>query len=435
LRTLRIRTSAKHLLPALTFVLALLMWGYCVHGSQLVNQRLDASGFPGRTFSDLFPRWLGARELLLHGRNPYSQEITREIQRGYYGRPIDRNLASDPSDEQRFAYPLFVVFLLAPTVDLPFTVAKTLFTLILSASAVWTVVLWIQIIGLKTGRDKIFICILLALATIPYAQGIQLQQLSLLVAFFLAAAIFALATERFIVAGCLLAIATIKPQLSICLIGCVLLWSLWQWRSRKWVAISFFTALIVLMLASELLLPRWPYQFFAGIQPYLRYTHATVSILELFGPVGGAIVSLFLASITLVAVWCARSKPVNSDDFRQAISMVLVFTCIIIPSLSPHNQVLLTPAYLLLAKERKRIMTLGRIARSLYAAAWLTLVWPWIVGSLLAIALLFHRASPRLWSLPFATNPLIPLTAFTALMPLLVRRLGVSRIAPPRTVN
>ena len=27
--------------------------------------------------SDLYPRWLGARELLLHHRNPYSREIGR----------------------------------------------------------------------------------------------------------------------------------------------------------------------------------------------------------------------------------------------------------------------------------------------------------------------------------------------------------------------
>ncbi len=153
------------------------MWGYCAHTHQLTEQRLDASGFPERNSSDLFPHWLGTRELLLHGRDPYSQEITREIQRGYYGRPIDSSRAPDPIDEQRFAYPLFVVFLLAPTISLPFTLVKPLFTLILSASAVGTVLLWIQVLELKTGRDKVFVCILLTLATIPYAQGIQLQHL------------------------------------------------------------------------------------------------------------------------------------------------------------------------------------------------------------------------------------------------------------------
>ncbi len=44
---------------------------------------------PRGNLSDLYPRWLGARELLLRGRNPYSADITREIQQGYYGRPLD----------------------------------------------------------------------------------------------------------------------------------------------------------------------------------------------------------------------------------------------------------------------------------------------------------------------------------------------------------
>jgi len=51
---------------------------------------------PRGNLSDLYPRWLGARELLLHGRDPYSPEITREIQRGYYGRELDSSRPNDP---------------------------------------------------------------------------------------------------------------------------------------------------------------------------------------------------------------------------------------------------------------------------------------------------------------------------------------------------
>src|SRR5580692_12029153 len=138
----------------------------------------NSEGFPERNFSDLFPRWLGTRELLLHGRDPYSPEITKEIQQGYYGRPIDSSRATDPIDEQRFAYPLFVVFLLAPTITVPFIVVKAVFTAILFAAAVWSVLLWIRVIGLTPGPDKTFTYMMLTLATIPYVQGIQFQQLS-----------------------------------------------------------------------------------------------------------------------------------------------------------------------------------------------------------------------------------------------------------------
>src|SRR5437763_4500276 len=85
------------------------------------QQRAEAAvhGKPRGNLSDLYPRWLGARELLLHRRNPYSPEITREIQQGYYGRPIDPARPEDPNDQQGFAYPVYVVFLLAPALELP----------------------------------------------------------------------------------------------------------------------------------------------------------------------------------------------------------------------------------------------------------------------------------------------------------------------------
>ena len=55
-------------------------------------------GSPRGNLSDLYPRWLGARELLLHHRDPYHADVTREIQIGYYGRPLDPNRPHDPKD-------------------------------------------------------------------------------------------------------------------------------------------------------------------------------------------------------------------------------------------------------------------------------------------------------------------------------------------------
>src|SRR5438034_9424454 len=54
-------------------------------------QRADAAahGRPRGNLSDLYPRWLGSREFLLHHRNPYSPEITRDSRNGYYGRRVD----------------------------------------------------------------------------------------------------------------------------------------------------------------------------------------------------------------------------------------------------------------------------------------------------------------------------------------------------------
>jgi hypothetical protein len=87
----------KSLQPVALLVLAAVaaasMWFY-VDRILVGYQVADAAAHerPRGNLSDLYPRWLGARELLLHQRNPYGDDIAIEIQKGYYrrGRMIPR---------------------------------------------------------------------------------------------------------------------------------------------------------------------------------------------------------------------------------------------------------------------------------------------------------------------------------------------------------
>src|SRR5271154_2421333 len=101
---------------------------------------------PRGNLSDLYPRWLGARELLLRGRDPYSPAVTREIQQGYYGRPLDPSRPGDPKDQQGFAYPVYVVFFLAPTIHLPFEIVQRIFFWFLLGFTLATVPLWLRVL-------------------------------------------------------------------------------------------------------------------------------------------------------------------------------------------------------------------------------------------------------------------------------------------------
>src|ERR1700756_5963344 len=116
------------------------MWFY-VNRVLVPYQRADAAAHdrPRGNLSDLYPRWLGARELLLHHRNPYADDITLEIQKGYYGRVLDPARPGDPKDQQGFAYPVYVVFLLAPTVGLPFGPVAIAFKCLLVIATVGSV--------------------------------------------------------------------------------------------------------------------------------------------------------------------------------------------------------------------------------------------------------------------------------------------------------
>ena len=65
-------------------------------------------------FSDLYPRWYGSRELLLHHRDPYNASVTREIQVWAHGHPLESDPENAAKDGDRFAYPLYIAFRACP---------------------------------------------------------------------------------------------------------------------------------------------------------------------------------------------------------------------------------------------------------------------------------------------------------------------------------
>ncbi len=276
-----LREENSTLPKRLPFVLALVLavvasastWFY-VDRILRAQQIADAAaqGAPRGNLSDLYPRWLGARELLRHGRNPYSPEITREIQQGYYGRPLDPRRPGDPKDQQGFAYPVYIVFLLAPIVNLSFEAAQTGFRWLLVGLALASVLLWLRVLRWRPSFGTALIFIVLLVGWLPMVQGIKLQQLSLLVAGLLAACGACLAAGWLFCAGALLALATIKPQLAWPLVLWLLIWSSNDWRARRRFVFGFGSVMLLLLGGAQLLLPGWLRMFVEAIRQYHQYT-------------------------------------------------------------------------------------------------------------------------------------------------------------------
>src|SRR5436190_4140397 len=152
------------------------MWLY-VSRVLVPHQKAEAAvlGNPRGNLSDLYPRWLGSRELLLRGRDPYSSEVTREIQIGYYGRALDPALPNDPHDQEAFAYPIYVAFLLAPTVKLPFAIVQHIMRWSLAALTALGVALCLRIANWRVSRLAFASIAIFTLGTFWVVQGIRLQ--------------------------------------------------------------------------------------------------------------------------------------------------------------------------------------------------------------------------------------------------------------------
>src|SRR5688572_7339223 len=352
----------------------------------------EIHGRPRGHLSDLYPSWLGSRELLLHGRDPYSAEITREIQTGFYGRPLDPTLPNDPKDEQRFAYPVYVAFLLSPTVGLPFPLARSVFLWGLALMTAASVFLWLSFLQWRPSWVGAAVMVLLTIGNFAVLQGVKLQQLSLLVGFMLAVSSALLVRQRLFLSGLVMALAMIKPQLALPMAGWLLLWAISDWtRRRAWV-VGFGSAMAVEIAASELLLPGWVWRFRDTVAVYRTYA-ARSGVLDLFlSPAGAVVASVLLVVVVVGLCWRARKLEETQPEFQRITSLVLAATVVILPMIVPYNHVLLLPAIFLLARDWARLKDYSWITRGLATVAVVLIAWPWIAASVLTVLSGFVRA-------------------------------------------
>jgi len=394
------------------------MWFYVDH-ILVPYQRSEAlrTGRPRGNLSDLYPRWLGARELLLHGSDPYTPEMTRRIQMGYYGRVLDPHRPNDPKDQAAFAYPIYVVFILSPLIYADSATVLRVFSLLVSLLTIASIFLWRRALRYRPSWLLTAGIILLTLGSFQVLQGIKLQQISLLIAALIAGCAAALVDGYLILAGFLLALATVKPQLGIPVAGFLALWAIGDWRRRRSFLVSFVLFSLVLVLAGEWVLPGWITEFRHAVRAYIEYTGGNSLLQEVAGVTFGSLLSLILILLTAILCWRVRRSEAGSRAFSWTFALVLAVTIVVIPSFATYNHVLLMPALLMLATEAPALWRTPALRVSLLVLT-LAMVWPWIGSIGLSLT---HLLLPRLpvenaWKVPLYTILLIPLLVLVALI-------------------
>jgi len=380
-------------------------------------------------FSDLYPRWYGSRELLLHGRDPYGPEVSKEIQMWSYGRALR---PGEQKDEDRFAYPVYLAFLLAGTVRLPFAQVVSLFRWILPLAALISVPLWVYMVQWRCSRPLLGSLVLLSFGSFPVLESIYLQQPVLFAAGFLAAAGASVAAGWLWFAGVLLALATIKPQLTALLAAWLLLWAASEWRSRRGLIWGFALTMLVLFGGSQLLLPRWIPEFVAGIVAYQRYTGNFSLLRLLLGGIGSVVVTMGLIAGLAVLSWKTRHKAASTREFMAVSCAALAVTVVVMPSLYPTYEIVLLPMIFLLLREFNAVWSAGRAARLVVFASACLIGWPWLGALSFIIASMFEPITlvRRLWIAPVSSLLLVPislLTSFGILIPVLFASSGTAK--------
>ncbi|MGA9509801.1 MAG: glycosyltransferase family 87 protein [Candidatus Sulfotelmatobacter sp.] len=386
-----------------------------------VSQVRTAEGFGnGYSFgADFYPIWLTAREGLLHHRDPYSPQTTRQVQIDLFGRTVDARVFGAPPDYWTFAYPAITDALLWPIGLLPFSQVRIGFGLFLGTLTALSVVLWVRIVHPRVGPLTVGVLVILTLSSYAVLEGLFAEQMGLLVGFLLAASLAALVRRRLFFSGSLLALALIKPQVMLLIGTYLLLWSLARWRTRWHFAGGFFLTSSLLGVSSLLIWPHWITEWVRVLSSYRRYSNPPLVSHLLGSQVFGNQISRLLGAILIVALlfsaatlsWRMRFAPSDSRDFRLTISLLLAVTTIaVVPGHAVYDDVVLLPGIILIAS-CWRDFAPSKPFRVTLAVAAFALFWQWICAPF-AIALRpmvsQEFASTFLLTLPIRTAASIP---------------------------
>lgn len=371
--------------------------------------------------NDLYPIWMGSRELLFDGHNPYTRELTARIETGLYGRPLDRSTPSDAQVNYRaYSYPLYTIFLLAPLARLAFPAVQVVLLILLPGLAAITVILWLRVLGTNLSPPAAVATICLTLASYPVLEGVYAGQPGLISAALIAGAAAALARERFVLAGVLLPCASIKPQLILLAGLWLILWAVSDWNRRRNFVLSFTATTTLLLTASTLVLPSWFTGWTHALHEYRLLSPPPLAQFVL-GRGAGMVLSLLLLALSMRLCWSQRRQPVASMGFALATSFVLATTVLVLPStIAIYDQVLLLPAALWLYTHRDRILGASLPLRVLALFAVGALAWQWFSACALVFAQLLSPAvahMPNFLLLPLRTAASVPF-AFVALLSL-----------------
>jgi len=336
----------------------------------------------------------------------------------YYGHTLSQNYGEPGTrliDEQRFAYPVYVVFLLAPTVHWSVAQLQAWAPVVLAALTAASVPLWLDVLRWRPRRTVIAAIILFVLSSPQVVQGLGLRQLGLLVAFLLAAAAWCVSRNHLVSAGILLAVATLKPQMAILPLTWFLIWSFAAWPRRRALPAAFAITLAALAGVGEIILPAWPRYFVSQMLAYRKYSPTTSPLALILGTRIAMVASVMVIAGLLAFALRNRRVSADSRKFIYVLASLCTAETLVFPLLTPYNQVLLLLPVLMMLLDWGVV---PRVWRGFFAVI---VIWPWMISLLLLV----HP--PRLDSLN--RTPLLPSVA-VLLLPFLFALLLATRQIP-----
>ncbi len=252
---------------------------------------LWVAGSMERSEADDFFQFWAAGKALLQGDDPYEPQTWRQIyeQKGQWRWQTDQPVS---------LYPLWTAFPFVPLATLPVFWAALLWTVISQLFLVLSVGLMIKGLGWDNYGKWLLLTMTVLITFEPFLLTILFGQLGMLLLVLMCGIFYLVSRGRYAVAGILLGLTLIKPQLFIVVIPTLLLVMFFE---QRWAFIvSFAITAMGLMISSWLLIPDWLVKWQANLAK-------TANVRLTISPTIWGFSHTVAAALRRVEMWSAMS--------------------------------------------------------------------------------------------------------------------------------
>jgi len=303
---------------------------------------------PG-AFTDFYPRWYGSREMIFHGKNPYSAELTLQNQRAFYG-------AFDPDDgagrdPMGFAYPATVAVPLLPFLPMSYRVAMAFMGLLCIGVYSWGLLKWSEWCSPHLPVKWRVIITALSMGLQPAVSSILLLQPSVFAFLGLTAGFYCLRRGKLTAAGLCLALAATKPQLAVFVVVGLHLYAGFDWKKYRKVIVSFWAMTVGMTAFVCIFQPDWPLEWLRALVQYKEEAFGARSIVDLW-VTNRPIAWLAKAGVILVTLGLWRKqKDFNGTEFASVYALSMAASLLVMPAGHIYNHVFIYPVWFLCADQ------------------------------------------------------------------------------------
>lgn len=289
--------------------------------------------------------WTASYSWLIRGGSPYDSSVINDA------RTMTGISQGTVIDDPAFIYPLFGALFYSPFTLVNFQAARVLWLVIIEIVFIFLVVLSIRLTKWRMSYWETTVVVLLMFIWFNGASSLFEGKFDIIIITLLIGALLLILEKQDVGAGFLLALSTVRLDISLLLVIYILVWSIFSGRHRLF--LSTAAGLGFMLTTTILLLPEWPIQWLRTMVPSVGHASIYRTALSLIARAFPGIstpLNYFLHGLVIIMLLISWGKSIKKDKnlFLWTAAVTLAVTNLVGYRINTSYTILLLPCLFLI---------------------------------------------------------------------------------------